>query len=379
MYFFIKIAYNIQEIARIQTQSNFLTFDNGSAILDFSDQVSETLRGLRPWEDLRALLFYNFLKEGATDLTKPFLTYDQQLNKLSQEKELIINNPSLALETLKNIGYFPVIGGYKTPFINPMTRIYEKQTTFEDILALYCFDRDLRDIFFRHLCEVELRIRQLISNYFCAKYGELQSSYLSSSSYDCSTTKKHAAVSKLISILDYHATHNTNHKYLVYQRNTHGNVPLWIATKALTFGQISKLYSLLKFQMKTDISNEFTHVSEDVLGTYLEKLCLVRNACAHSERLYCFRFDKDFPDTDLHRKLNIPMKGEQYIYGKNDLFAAVIALRYLLPRKDFISFKNELSKCINRYLRQTRRIERTELYSYMGFPENWDKITRYQL
>jgi abortive infection bacteriophage resistance protein len=292
---------------------------------------------------------------------------------------LIINNSSLALDTLKNIGYFPVIGGYKTPFINPMTRIYENQTTFEDILALYCFDRDLRDIFFHHLCEVELRMRQLISNYFCAKHGELQNKYLSSSNYDCSTQQKRNDVNKLINILDFHATRNTNHGYLVYQRNTHGNVPLWIVTKALTFGQISKLYSLLKFQMKTDICNEFTSISVDVLGTYLEKLCLIRNACAHSERLYCFRFDKDFPDTNLHHKLNIPMKGEQYIYGKNELFAAVIALRYLLPSKDFISFKNELSKCINNYLRQTTRIGRRKLYSYMGFPENWEKITRYKL
>lgn len=312
-------------------------------------------------------------------MIKPFLTYEQQLNKLLTEKKLIINNPSLALETLKNIGYFPVIGGYKLPFINPMTRIYEKQTTFEDILALYYFDRNLRNIFFRHLCEVELRMRQLISNYFCAKYGELQCKYLSFSNYDCSTSKKQADISKLINILDYHATRNTNHEYLVYQRNTHGNVPLWIATKALTFGQTSKLYSLLKFQMKTDICNEFTHVNENMLGTYLEKLCLIRNACAHSERLYCFKFDKDFPDTNLHHKLNIPMKGEQYIAGKNDLFAAVIALRYLLPHKEFIFFKNELSMCINTYLRQSKRIDRAELYSYMGFPENWGKITRYKL
>lgn len=44
------------------------------------------------------------------------------------------------------------------------------------------------------------------------------------------------------------------------------------------------------------------------------------------------------------------MKGEQYIYEKNDLFIAVIALRYLLPFKSFLSFKKELVKCINYYL-----------------------------
>lgn len=283
------------------------------------------------------------------------------------------------METLRNIGYFPVIGGYKTPFTNPMTRIYENNTTFEDILALYCFDRDLRDVFFRHLCEVELRIRQLISNYFCKRHGEQQSKYLSASNFDCSTAKKRNAVNKLISVLSFHATRNVDHEYLVHQRQAHGNVPLWITMKALTFGQTSKFYSLLKFQMKTDICSELIHVDEATLETYLEKLCLLRNACAHSERLYTFRFDKDFPDTALHQKLGIPMKGEQYIYGKNDLFAAIIALRYLLPAKDFISFKRELSICINKYLKKTNRISRAELYQFMGFPENWGNITRYKL
>lgn len=311
-------------------------------------------------------------------MIKPFLTYEQQLNKLSQEKKLIINNTGFAMETLRNIGYFPVIGGYKTPFINPMTRIYENNTTFEDVFALYCFDRDLRDIFFRHLCEVELRIRQLISYYFCKQHGEHQSKYLSSSHFDCSTLRKRNAVSKLIRILEFHATRNIDHKYLIHQRQIHGNVPLWIAAKALTFGQISKFYSLLKFPMKADICHEFIHVNETLLESFLEKLCLIRNACAHSERLYSFRFDKDFPDTALHKKLEIPMKGEQYIYGKNDLFAAVIALRYLLPAKNFVSFKRELSKYINKFLKRTNRIRRSELYHFMGFPENWERITRYK-
>ncbi len=78
-------------------------------------------------------------------MAKPFLTYDEQLEKLINEKKLIINDSELAKEALKNIGYFSLIGGYKTPFIDPMTRIYQNDVSFNDILALYYFDLSLRE------------------------------------------------------------------------------------------------------------------------------------------------------------------------------------------------------------------------------------------
>lgn len=260
-----------------------------------------------------------------------------------------------------------------------MTRVYQNGTTFEDVLALYSFDRELRDTFFRSLCEIEIHIRQLISYYFCNRHGIMQDAYLSSSNFDCSSKSKKTSVNKLINILSFHAIKNKEHKYLIHQRNHHGNVPLWVTMKALTFGQTSKFYSVLKFPMKSDICQEFTNIDAATLGNYLEKLCLIRNVCAHNERLYSFHFDKDFPNTSLHQKLHIPMNGEQYIYGKNDLFSTVIALRYLLPSESFSSFKKELTKCINHYLYTSTRICRSNLYGFMGFPENWENITQYKL
>ena len=82
---------------------------------------------------------------------KPFLTYDQQIDKLANEKHIIIDDESSARIALKRIGYFSIIGGYKTPFINPMTRVYENHASFNNVQALYYFDRELRNIFFRYL------------------------------------------------------------------------------------------------------------------------------------------------------------------------------------------------------------------------------------
>ena len=92
-------------------------------------------------------------------MPKPFLTYDQLLDKLQDEKKLLIHDREVAKEILKNIGYFSLIGGYKTPFIDPMTRIYKSNTSFEDIYSLYQFDTSLRELVFKYLCEIECKIR----------------------------------------------------------------------------------------------------------------------------------------------------------------------------------------------------------------------------
>lgn len=113
------------------------------------------------------LLFQN-LKFG---LDKPFLTYQQQIQKLIYEKHLIIKDVVFAEQRLRDIGYFTLIGGYKSLFRNPMTRVFSSDTTFEDIYALYQFDNQLRELIFRYLLPKEdflyfkSRLASLIDRY----------------------------------------------------------------------------------------------------------------------------------------------------------------------------------------------------------------------
>lgn len=311
-------------------------------------------------------------------MAKPFLTYEQQLEKLRNEKNLIINNLDAAKEALKSIGYFSLIGGYKTPFINSMTRIYQNNASFNDILALYHFDLALRELIFKYLCKIECRMRQLVSYHFCAIHGEQQSAYLDPHNHNLSR-KNTNDINRLINILNYQANKNPDHAYVVHQRNVYHNVPLWVLINTLTYGQISKLYTLLPFQMQSSISKNFPHVKEKPLEQYLKVLTLFRNVCAHNERLFSFRTQIDFPDTKLHDKLSIPQKGTQYICGKKDLFGVVIAFRYLLPADSFLDFKRSLIKLLHTYHKQSSQLDEPTLLVMMGFPSNWTSITRYSL
>ena len=312
-------------------------------------------------------------------MTKPYLTYAQQIKKLRDDKGLVINDEAYAEQMLTDIGYFSLIGGYKNLFINPMTRKYEGGTTFEDIVALYQFDEELRQLTFKYLGKVEQKIRQLISYCFCAYYGELQIHYLTAANYD-QNPRNAAAVTKLINKLDYHANRNVEKQYLVHQRRVYHNVPLWVTTKILTFGELSKFYALLQHRQQSAISKAYEHVSEKSLIRYLNGMTLFRNVCAHGERLFSHNIAQmEFPDTSLHKKMNLPKKGIQYAVGKKDYFGLIIALRYMLSRQDFLTYKRELKKLIDSYCKKSQRLSKNDLLKQMGMPKNWETITRYKL
>lgn len=309
---------------------------------------------------------------------KPFITYSDQLNVLTQKKQLNISDLSYAERKLHDIGYYSLIDGYKDIFYNPMTRTYEEGIYFTDIVALYEFDENLRSLVFKFICHVEQKIRSLISYSFCEVFSENQSAYLTPVNYNVSK-KNSRDISKLISILSYEANQNIEHSYVVYQRNTYGNVPLWVIMKTLTLGQTSKMYSFMLPSIKSKISIHYDNITEKELIQYLKVLTIFRNICAHNERLFSFETRFEIPDTALHKKMRISKKGTQYLYGKHDMFALLIAFRYLLDKEEFNVLKKELIKLFNTFSTTTSATQKNKLLQAMHFPSNWLDITRYKL
>lgn len=130
------------------------------------------------------------MTEKALKPIKPFLNYEEQINNLIEQKEMIVNDHKFAVSKLEDISYFALIDGYKNLFYNPMTRKYKEGTTFEDLVALYEFDEKLRTLIFRYLCHFEQKMRSLISYHFCDTYSEKQEDYLNAVHYNNSGANK---------------------------------------------------------------------------------------------------------------------------------------------------------------------------------------------
>lgn len=138
------------------------------------------------------------------------------------------------------------------------------------------------------------------------------------------------------------------------------------------------MYQYATTNLRTKIIKNFTNISEKQLHQFITIIARYRNVCAHGERLFSFRIHETIPDTLLHKRLQISRKNGNYQYGKQDLFAVVIALCNLISPEDFRAFKSGLTKLIRKVLKQCPHLTREQLLNEMGFPENWEKIMRYK-
>lgn len=305
-------------------------------------------------------------------MDKPFMTYEQMLDKLILEKKLVVDNRQKAVQLLKENSYFSLICGYKKPF-KAKNGNYKKNVKFEDIYALYDFDNELRQLFLSYILKVENHIKSLISYSFCSMYGADQAEYLNTTNYNY-VSKNQNTINRLVQKLGEIANSNNVYRYIDHQRSKHGNVPLWVTMKALTLGTVSKMYGSLTSAVQSQISKEFPGISESSLSNMLKYSTKIRNVCAHNERLFDYKSVKNMiADTEIHQKLGA-RKNSQYTQGKNDLFAMVIILKYLLSEKDFNDFFFFLKRQIDVLCESLNVLQRPQLYKYMGFPSNWETI-----
>ncbi len=311
-------------------------------------------------------------------MSKPFLTYSQQIEKL-RDKCLTIENENDIEKSLHLYRYFSLVSGYKDLLKNPSTKKYKDGTTFQDLIAIYTFDERLREITLHYLLHIEQHIRSALSYSFCFLHGESQTAYLLPTNYDYTSTKKCKEIDYLVKSLKRLLDHPERYPYILHHHNHYNNVPLWVLMNAISFGTLSKMYQYSKSPVQSAVSIEFTGINESQLRMILEVLTSFRNVCAHGDRLFTYKCAKqDIPDLLLHEKLKIPKRGNEYIYGKRDYFAVMLAFCYLLPRNEFLEYKREVSKLIDCLLQKTQQISQEALFDMMGLPPNWKKITSYK-
>lgn len=309
---------------------------------------------------------------------KPFQTYEELIAKLREEKGLSVPDEVRAIHLLKKHSYFALISGYKTLFKQPNGQ-YRPGTTIEDIFALFEFDNHLRNIFFQAIQSIEKHIKSLLSYAFVQKYGDSQRKYLSPESYaflsssDVETYLKCAEVKKLIQTYQHIVTPPFEHPYIEHQYKKYGNVPLWVAIKAVTMGVVSKMYSLCPQDIQAMVSKEFPVVREHQLVGILDFLTRVRNVCAHNERLYDFNSGsrRAIPAMPLHQQLKIEKTKSFFKKGQKDLFAAVVCFKYLLSPEEFRQTADQIQNEILALCTRTKLLHQQQILCQMGFPSNW--------
>ncbi len=303
---------------------------------------------------------------------KTFKTIDEQIEILKQ-RGLVISDIEKTRQILLRENYF-FINGYRHLFMNSWKDVnFIPGTTFEELYAMFVFDRKERNIFFKNLLIVENNVKSLISYQLSRKYGFKEKEYLNPKNYSKDPIKIRQVHDVLNKVKRQIRVNGKQHSATMHYITNYGYIPLWILVKVLSFGIISELYNILDDSDKKDIAGIY-NVDSETLEIYLSILANYRNLCAHEDILYDHRTQRVIPDTKYHEKLDIEMTDNEYIYGKNDLFAVVIILKQLLTPDEFREFINETAYEIDILEGKTNILPINNFLNKIGFPENFREI-----
>lgn len=304
--------------------------------------------------------------------SKVFKTLDEQIDILAS-KGLIIGDREKAKDVLLRENYF-FISGYRHLFMKSYNDgKFIPGSTFEELYATFVFDRQVRNIYFKHILVVENNIKSLISYVLSKKYGFREKDYLNANNFTQNPMKARQVHDILDKMKRQIRVNGKKHAATVHYLSNYGYIPLWILVKVLSFGIVSELFTILKDEDQQEIADIYK-LDIASLSIYLSILANYRNLCAHEDILYDYRTQRKIPDTKYHYQLDITKTEDEYICGKNDLFAVIIVLKQMLSSEEFRNLINEIGYEIDILDGRIDTLSVEELLNKISFPNNWRDI-----
>ncbi len=285
---------------------------------------------------------------------KEYKSNEELLNHMLS-KGIIVKNKKKAIELFERYTYYSIVNTYKEVF--KLNNNYIKGVTFEEIFALYEFDKNLKIIFLKYSLEIEMIIKSLIANTISEKYGVKD--YLKIKNFDDKAdidSIKHIVFSVGEELKQNYGKHSA----ITHYQDQYGFIPPFVLVKIMTMGQISRYYGLLRQEDRQRISKYFK-LSDKLLKQILLNVTLVRNFSAHNNRLYTF-----------HSKFFISFKTIDKTYNTNDkstnLYIIMKCMELLLDDRQKKRFIKEINSEINKLSKKLKSIDIKNILNIMGFP-----------
>lgn len=322
-------------------------------------------------------------------MSKPFKTLDEQISILKSRGLIIPDEEAAKLSLLCN-NYYNVINYYSKFFMVGGTDNYLPDVSFNEILSVYYFDKEIKSIFLKATIDIEKCLKSMIAYYFSEAHSE-DYSYLNVNNFDCSKITKTvnliSGISKTIAQKEREKIDNSIKHYLNHYLNHHFNVPLWVIMNYLSFGQVVQFYELMKQSDQNKIAKRFSDFSNKALNTttvhldskkllsYLKNIHEIRNITAHSNKFIGFKCKENAHYlNELHSLYNIGNND-----SKQDVFNVFVTMRIFLAPGNFTTFNNSIRKRMVHLSKNVNSIDVNEIFEKLGFPYDWYKLPAKQL
>ena len=273
-------------------------------------------------------------------------------------KGININDKEDTLNKIKRYSYYSIVNSYKDVFKDSENN-YKNNVSFDEIFALYEFDKNIRAIFLKYILEIETIIKSLISEIISSKYGI--DDYLIVENFDDSVDSS-IIIDNINKIKEEINKQNGKHEALTHYISEYNFVPPFVLTKILTLGELSRLYTMLKQVDRQTISKQFK-ISDKLLKQIMKNITMVRNICAHNDRLFSFhsKFFMTFKEID-----------KEYVNKDNstNIYMIMASMQCLLDEKKSKDFENQINVEINNLKNKLSSIDINVVLHLMGFFKN---------
>ena len=283
---------------------------------------------------------------------KPFMPVADQVKLLASRDLATDSRTSWVLE---REGYYSVVNGYKTPFLDKEKTEaagddrYRDDASFNDIYKLYVFDRNLRFLFFRMTTLAEAILKTVCSHEFTKLNPNEKNPYLNIANYASSGTAHDKAIKLIprlekILHLNMQSGYADKKDYLRHCLERHdGEVPMWVLANDLTLGQMYWFFQSQKTEARANIARSFTALYADshkheieITSQRLDKIYRrikdYRNICAHDERLYCAHpHDSNITVFQLAKDLQFVTDKQRYLEFLQGFDSLLMQLREDIP------------------------------------------------
>jgi abortive infection bacteriophage resistance protein len=214
---------------------------------------------------------------------KATTTIQQQIHQL-EARGLAIADEGLAAHYLSNISYYRLAGYWWPMQVDKTNHIFKPNSKFEDVIALYNFDRELRLLLFDVIERIEIALRTKMIYYLSNEFNPwwFQQTELFNDT---------GALIKTLTVLEEELERSKDTFIKDHFKRYKSDLrfpPAWKTLEISSFGNLSKLYGNLKptVQSKDIIAAEFKTVNHTYLPSWLQSIAQIRNVCAHHGRLW---------------------------------------------------------------------------------------------
>lgn len=297
---------------------------------------------------------------------KAAIDIDQQVEQLLS-RGLIIKDEPAAKELLRNISYYRLAGYWWPMQADKSNHLFKPGSTFDNVIAIYSFDRELRILVFDAIERVEIAFRTKLTYHLSREISPWWFEDRTNFKNALDHTETLFAVdrelnqTKEVFIKEHYRKYHTDTR----------RPPSWKTLEVVSLGNISKLYGNLlpSIKAKDTIAFEMGTINHTYLPSWLQSITQIRNICAHHSRLWNRNLPgrpKLLSKPPFDWVANVPPAAEHYM-----LYVHLCCIKYLLDR---VSPQNSFSQKLKLLFIQYPNIDPNAL----GLKPDWQNEPLWQ-